>query len=125
MAARVGKTVLLTLLVLLVLPLSVYGRGYEVIRVYDGDTLDNPKGWLEALDGTPGAIGIMYTTWQNKYGLLADFGDNLQAASTRAAARSSRGAAASTRSGSATTSPSRCRSSIRCSSSRSRRAAAP
>jgi hypothetical protein len=42
---------------------------------YDGDTLDNPKGWLEALDGTPGAAGIMYTTWQNKYGLLAGFGD--------------------------------------------------
>ena len=42
---------------------------------YDADTLDNPKGWLEALDNTPGAIGIMYTTWQNKYQLLAPFGD--------------------------------------------------
>lgn len=42
---------------------------------YDGDTLENPKGWLEALDKTPGAIGIMYTTWQNKYQLLAPFGD--------------------------------------------------
>jgi hypothetical protein len=42
---------------------------------YDADTLDNPKGWLESLDRTPGAIGIMYTTWQNKYALLADFGD--------------------------------------------------
>jgi hypothetical protein len=42
---------------------------------YDGDTLDNPKGWLETLDETPGAVGIMYTTWQNKYGLLADFGE--------------------------------------------------
>jgi len=42
---------------------------------YDGDTLENPKGWLEALDRTPGARGIMYTTWQNKYELLAAFGD--------------------------------------------------
>jgi hypothetical protein len=42
---------------------------------YDGDTLENPLGWLEALDQTPGAAGIMYTTWLNKYGLLAAFGD--------------------------------------------------
>ena len=42
---------------------------------YDGDTLDNPRGWLESLGGTPGAIGIMYTTWQNKYELLGPFGD--------------------------------------------------
>jgi len=42
---------------------------------YDGDTLDNPKGWLEALERTPKACGIMYTTWRNKYRLLAPFGD--------------------------------------------------
>ena len=42
---------------------------------YDGDTLDNPKGWLAALDRTPRARGIMYTTWRNKYELLAPFGD--------------------------------------------------
>jgi hypothetical protein len=42
---------------------------------YDGDTLENPKGWLEALDRTPAARGIMYTTWQNKYELLGAFGD--------------------------------------------------
>jgi hypothetical protein len=42
---------------------------------YDGDTLDNPKGWMEALAKTPNAQGIMYTTWRNKYGLLAGFGD--------------------------------------------------
>ena len=41
---------------------------------YDGDTLDNPKGWLDVLDQTPGASGIMYTTWRNKYELLAPFG---------------------------------------------------
>ena len=32
-------------------------------------------GWLEALDRTPGALGIMYTTWQDKYSLLGPFGD--------------------------------------------------
>ena len=42
---------------------------------YDADTLENPKGWLEALDHTPGALGIMYTTWRNKYKLLGPFGD--------------------------------------------------
>jgi hypothetical protein len=41
---------------------------------YDGDTLDNPRGWLEELRKTPNAQGICYTTWQNKYELLADFG---------------------------------------------------
>jgi len=42
---------------------------------YDGDTLDNPKGWLEVLERTPKSCGIMYTTWRNKYELLAPFGD--------------------------------------------------
>lgn len=42
---------------------------------YDGDTLDNPKGWLEVIDKTPRASGIMYTTWRNKYELLGPFGD--------------------------------------------------
>jgi hypothetical protein len=42
---------------------------------YDAETLDNPRGWLAALDETGGAIGIMYTTWENKYRLLPDFGD--------------------------------------------------
>jgi hypothetical protein len=42
---------------------------------YDGDTLDNPNGWLDALESTPGASGIMYTTWRNKYDLLAPFGN--------------------------------------------------
>jgi len=53
------------------------GLGFRTLAgaYYDGDTLDNPKGWLEALDETPGACGIMYTTWENKYELLAPFGD--------------------------------------------------
>ena len=46
---------------------------------YDGDTLDNPRGWLEVLNKTKGAVGIMYTTWRNKYDLLAPFGDLVNA----------------------------------------------
>ena len=42
---------------------------------YDGDTMENPAGWLEVLDRTPGADGIMYTTWRNKYELLSPFGN--------------------------------------------------
>jgi len=41
----------------------------------DSGTLDIPKRWLEALEDTPKACGIMYTTWRNKYELLAPFGD--------------------------------------------------
>ena len=53
------------------------GLGFKTLAgaYYDGDTLDNPKGWLETLERTPGARGIMYTTWQNKYELLGPFGD--------------------------------------------------
>lgn len=46
------------------------GAGY-----YDADDLENPKGWMESLDRTPGAVGIMYTTWENKFQLLPAFGD--------------------------------------------------
>jgi hypothetical protein len=53
------------------------GLGFKTMAgaYYDADTLENPKGWLEILGQTPGAIGIMYTTWQDKYGLLGPFGD--------------------------------------------------
>ena len=53
------------------------GLGFKTLAgaYYDADTLENPKGWLEALERTPGAVGIMYTTWQNKYKLLGPFGD--------------------------------------------------
>lgn len=44
-------------------------EGIEIIPII------NPRDWLEALDKTPGAEGIMYTTWRNKYGLLGPFGD--------------------------------------------------
>jgi hypothetical protein len=42
---------------------------------YDADDLTNPREWLKSLRATPGAKGIMYTSWQRKYQLLAGFGD--------------------------------------------------
>ena len=52
-------------------------RGFRTIAgaYYDGDDLHDPEGWLEAMDTTPNAAGIMYTTWSSKYKLLAPFGD--------------------------------------------------
>ena len=49
---------------------KTFGAAY-----YDADDLTNPKDWLKSLKATPNAEGIMYTTWQKKYGLLAGFGD--------------------------------------------------
>ncbi|MFH1071376.1 MAG: hypothetical protein V1794_17290, partial [Candidatus Glassbacteria bacterium] len=53
------------------------GLGYRTLGAayYDADDLENPTGWLAALDATPNAVGIMYTTWLDKYDLLDDFGD--------------------------------------------------
>jgi hypothetical protein len=52
------------------------GHGFKTVGAYyEGDNLKDLEGWLEALDTTPGATGIMYTTWNNKYKLLASFGD--------------------------------------------------
>lgn len=45
---------------------------------YDGDDLDNIKGWLDTVHRTPNCRGIMYTSWQNKYQLLPAFGDLLR-----------------------------------------------
>ena len=42
---------------------------------YDSEDLSNCREWLDSLRNTPKAQGIMYTTWERKYGLLADFGD--------------------------------------------------
>jgi hypothetical protein len=52
-------------------------HGFKTLAAayYDADDLKNPEGWLESLDATPGVLGIMYTTWQHKYGLLGAFGD--------------------------------------------------
>ena len=46
---------------------------------YDSDSLEGSRAWLQALPQTPGAYGIMYATWEGKYGLLPDFGDLVSA----------------------------------------------
>ena len=53
------------------------GLGFPTLAgaYYDAPDLENPKGWLESLDRTKGAMGIMYTTWQNRFELLGPFGD--------------------------------------------------
>lgn len=53
------------------------GLGFQTLGAayYDADNLDNCRGWLDSLDATPGACGIMYTTWLDKYELLGPFGD--------------------------------------------------
>jgi hypothetical protein len=53
------------------------GLGFKTIAgaYYDANDLTNTRGWLDAMKGVAGASGIMYTTWENKYGLLAPFGD--------------------------------------------------
>ena len=33
------------------------------------------RAWLETCKRTPGCTGIMYTSWRNKYKLLAPFGE--------------------------------------------------
>ena len=42
---------------------------------YDHADLANDRKWLETCNATPGCQGMMYTTWQRKYGLLEDFAD--------------------------------------------------
>ena len=42
---------------------------------YDHANLDNDLKWVEWCNATPGCQGLMYTTWQQKYGLLEDFAD--------------------------------------------------
>lgn len=51
--------------------------GFKTIAAayYDTDDLTDVDGWLEALESTPGGLGIMYTTWLDKYELLPDFGE--------------------------------------------------
>jgi hypothetical protein len=53
------------------------GLGFRTFGAayYDADDLTNPRDWLVSLRKTPRAEGIMYTTWENKYGLLGGFGD--------------------------------------------------
>ncbi|HHN45816.1 MAG TPA: hypothetical protein ENN09_00105 [Planctomycetes bacterium] len=42
---------------------------------YDADNLRGCEEWLVSLKKTRGAVGIMYTSWERKYELLAGFGE--------------------------------------------------
>ncbi len=52
-------------------------QGFRTIGAayYDADDLASSKEWLISLKKTAGSQGIMYTTWEDKYELLADFGE--------------------------------------------------
>ena len=52
-------------------------RGFrtQAAAYYDADDLEGCRAWLETCRRTPGCTGIMYTTWSNKYKLLAPFGE--------------------------------------------------
>lgn len=60
-------------------------RGFRTVGAayYDADDLAGSQKWLEALRGTPGATGIIYTSWRKRYGLLADFGDMVSGTAVR------------------------------------------
>jgi hypothetical protein len=51
-------------------------RGHRQIIAgyYDGDDLSNFRDWTAAAHGILNVEGFMYTTWQNKYGLLEQYG---------------------------------------------------
>ncbi|MEA1997321.1 MAG: hypothetical protein U9N45_06760 [Gemmatimonadota bacterium] len=51
-----------------------FGCGY-----YDKDDIANDSTWVEALDETPGALGLIYTSWLNKFELLDEFGEMMNA----------------------------------------------
>jgi hypothetical protein len=50
-----------------------HGQAQVIAGYYDGG-LDNFKKWTEAAKGVPKVNGFMYTTWQNKFDLLEDYG---------------------------------------------------
>jgi hypothetical protein len=53
------------------------GQGFHTMAAayYDTGDLDGTRDWLEELKKTPGQMGIIYTTWENDYTLLEEFGD--------------------------------------------------
>lgn len=55
-------------------------NGFQTLAgaYYDFPTLDNDRKWLESCNATPGCQGLMYTTWEQKYGLLEDFADMMK-----------------------------------------------
>lgn len=56
------------------------GLGFRTLGAayYDTDDLKDVPPWLEVMGRTPGVVGMMYTTWLNKYRLLPEFGKLLE-----------------------------------------------
>jgi hypothetical protein len=55
-------------------------RGHkQVIAGYYDSKPENAAKWLEAAKPYPGVIGIMYTTWQNKYTDIEKFAEVIDA----------------------------------------------
>jgi Carbohydrate binding domain len=56
------------------------GKGFATIGAayYDARDLTGCRQWLESLQKTPRARGIIYTSWQKKYQLLGAFGQLLK-----------------------------------------------
>ncbi len=54
--------------------------GFETLVAcyYDGDDLEDAKGWIRIAGARQRVRGFMYTPWQKKYELLPAFGDLLQ-----------------------------------------------
>ena len=53
------------------------GLGFRTMGAcyYDADDLTDSREWLRLLRQTPGAQGIMYSSWRRKYELLGPFGE--------------------------------------------------
>jgi hypothetical protein len=51
--------------------------GFEqiVAGFYDEDVAENHRAWMAAIDGQPGIIGSMYTTWTNDFTQVEEFGE--------------------------------------------------
>ncbi len=54
---------------------STRGFRTQAAAYYDADTLDGSRDWLTTCNQTVNCTGIMYTSWRNKYELLAAFGE--------------------------------------------------
>ena len=52
-------------------------RGNRVLMAgyYDGEVEGNVRGWLDAAKKVKGVVGIMYTTWEDRYDDLEKFAD--------------------------------------------------
>lgn len=53
---------------------SMHGFRVQAATYYEGKDLSDDAAWLSEMLRTPGATGMMYTTWQERYDLLPEYG---------------------------------------------------